>query len=193
MIKRSRIRKIHVTLGGIAVIFVLCALTGVGCVSVEHLEYREYVHELDDKSDLAVSTYPAWFPTEEVNIPLVYIKMVTDDYVALQFHVREKGTSSGRNPHIEAIKVHKFAYQLDDGPEKVVLRDFSDGFWSQQTGNHAERTKKGIPYQKDSILHITLDLTLNGQNYLIEGEMPAHRRVSRHPIFIYYLGRWLWL
>lgn len=186
---KSRIIKMVITLGGIALLFVLCALTGVGCVSVANLEYWEYVHELDDKSELAVSTHPSWFSTEEVSIPLVYIKLVTDEYVALQFHIRERGTSAGSNPHIESIQVHKLTYRLDDGPEEVVLRDFPDGFWLQQTGNHDERTKMGIPYQEGSVLHVTADMTLNGENYSIEGEMPARRRISRYPIFVYYLGR----
>jgi hypothetical protein len=189
MTKKSRVRKVIVTLGGVALLFVLCALTGVGCVSVVNLEYRRHVQQLDEKNELVISTHPAWFPTEEVKVPLLYMKLVTDDYVALQFHVREHGTAFGSSPHIESIQVHKLAYRLDDGPENVVLRDFSGGFWMHETGNHSERTKKAIPYRKGSVLHATVDLTLNGENHSIECEMPARQRVSRYPIFIYYLGR----
>ncbi len=172
-----------------ALFFLLCALTGAGCVSVANLEYQEYVHELDDTSELVISTYPAWFGTETVDIPLVHAKLVSDDYVALKFHVREKGTTRGSNPHIESIQVHKFAYRLDNGTEKVALINFSGAYWSQETGNHAARTKKGIPYQEDSVLHVTADLSLNGEDYSIEGEMPARRRISRYPIAFYYLGQ----
>lgn len=90
MAKKSRVRNVLVALGSVALFFVLSALTGVGCVSVANLEYRECVHALDDKSELSISTHPSWFPAEEANIPFVYVKLVTDEYVALQLHVRER-------------------------------------------------------------------------------------------------------
>jgi hypothetical protein len=46
-----------ISLGAIVVLFALCALTGVGCVSIANLEYREYVQYLEEKSELSVSTY----------------------------------------------------------------------------------------------------------------------------------------
>lgn len=184
MTEKSIFRKVIVIFAGIALL-----LTGAGCSSVVHKEYRSHVQQLDRKNELVISTYPAWFPNREVELPPLCVKVVSDDYVALEFLVREPGTGSGRSPHIESIQVHKLAYRLDDGPETVVLRDFSGGFWMQETGNHSERTRKGIPYQNGSVLHATVDLTVNGKNYSIQGEMPARRRISRYPIFIYYLGR----
>jgi len=187
MIKQSENSKQHFILKGIALPSVLCSLS-VGCASITNLEYKEYVRELDDKNELRVSTHPAWFPKQEVNIPLVYVKMVTDEYVALSFYVRKKGTKDGSNPQIGSMKVHKFTYRLDDGPEKILLRDFPKDSWTQQTGSYAERAKKAIPFKNDSILHITADLTLNGEDYFIKGDMPARRRFSSAPIFFYYLG-----
>jgi len=189
MIKTPKMKKRLSILGGIAMLIALCALAGVGCVSVVNLEYREYTQKLDQNSEMVISTHPAWFPNEKLYIPLLYIKLVTDDYVALQFHIRKRGTKWGSNPHIRSLQVRKLAYRLDAGPEQILLTDYSSGAWSQETGNYAERTKKGIPYQEGSVLHVAADLTLNGKDHSIEGEMPARRRVRRYPSIIYYLGR----
>jgi hypothetical protein len=158
-------------------------------VNVANLEYREYVQALDQNSEVAVRTHPAWFPTEEVHLPLIYIKLSTDEYVALQYHIRKRGTTFGSNPHIQSLQVRKLAYRVDDGPEHTVLTNCSSSSWQQETGNYAERKQKGIPYQEGSVLHVTADLTLNGKEYSIEATMPARRRVSRYPSVIYYLGR----
>ena len=184
MSEKSKVREVMVTLAGVALL-----LTSAGCSSVMQKEYESHVQKLDGKNELVISTYPAWFPNEEVGVPPLHVKMVSDDYVALQFLVREPGTESGVSPHIESIQVHKMACRLDNGPENVVLRDFSGGFWMQETGSHSERTKKGIPYQKGSLLHVAVDLTLNGDNYSIQGKMPARQHVSRYPILGHYLGR----
>jgi hypothetical protein len=172
-----------VTLGG-----ALCAITGVGCVSVTNLEYKELVWELDETSEISISTHPAWFPRNKAHIPLVYAHLVTDDYVALEFHVREKGTTWGRNPHTESFLMRRLAYRLDGGTEDVVLTDYSRTYWSLDTGNYSERTEKGIPYRKGTVLRVNADLTFNGEDYSVEGEMPARRRVTCAPILLYYIG-----
>jgi hypothetical protein len=189
MIKMPRMKKRLSILGGIGMLIALCVLAGVGCVSVVNLEYREHTQKLDQNSEIVISTHPAWFPNEEVHIPLLYIKLVTDGYVALQFNIRKRGTKSGSNQHIQSLQARNLAYRLDAGPEQILLTDYSSWAWSQETGNYAERTKKGIPYQEGSVLHVTADLTLNGKDHSIEAEMPARRRVRRYPSIIYYLGR----
>jgi hypothetical protein len=184
MNKESMVVKAIITLVGIALL-----LPGAGCSSVVKKEYRSHVQQLDGKNELVISTYPAWFPTEEAEVPPLNVKVVSDDYVALQFLIREQGTDSGSSPHIESIQVNRLAYRLDDGPENVILRNFPAGFWMQETGNHSERKTKGIPYQNGSVLHVSVDLTLNGEKYLIQGKMPARRRVSRYPIIGQNFGR----
>jgi hypothetical protein len=174
--------------GVVAVILLTCALTGIGCVDVVTFEYEEHVQPLDDDSELAVSTYPAWFPRESVSLAPVYVRLRPDDYVALQFHVRDRNRSGDAGARIESIHVHRLAYRLDSGPETVVLTDFRDAFWMQQTGSYLDRTKNGIPYRAHSVLHVTADLTVNGERFSIAGDMPARRRFSRYPIVFYYLG-----
>ena len=189
MLKTNKMRKLKIGFGAIALLFLLCMFTGVGCVNITKREYQQFVQELDDKSELSVSTHPAWFGKEKVKIPYLYIKMVTDDYVALQFHLREHGKKIGKNPHLQSIQVHKFSYRLDNGPEKILLTDYSKASWGQDTGNYKERTTKGIPYQKGSILHFSAELTLNGEDFSVKGQMPAQEKTTLAPIFFYYLGR----
>ena len=173
----------------VVLIVVICALTGVGCVDVVTFEYEDYVQPLDDDRELAVSTYPAWFPSESVSLAPLYVRLRPDEYVALQFHVRDREGSGNAGPRIESVHVHRLSYRLDSGPETVVLTDFRDGYWMQETGTYRDRTKNGIPYREHSVLHITADLSLNGERFSIAGEMPARRRFSRCPIVLYYLRR----
>lgn len=172
-----------------ALIVLLCALTGVGCVDVVTLEYEEYVQPLDDHSELAISTKPAWFGKESVSLAPLYVRRRTDEYVALQFHLRDRHGGGTAEPRIASVHVHRLAYRLDGGPEKVVLTDFRDGFWMQTTGTYGDRSKNGIPYREDLVLHVTADLTVDGERYSIAGEMPARQRFGRYPIVLDYLAR----
>jgi hypothetical protein len=174
--------------GAAVLVVLLCALTGVGCVDVVTFEYEEYVHPLDDETELAIRTYPAWFPRESVNLAPVYLRLRPDEYVVLQFHVRDRNGRGNADARIKTVHLHRLAYRLDGEPEAVVLTDFRDGLWMQQTGIHRDRMKNGIPYRESSVLHVTADLTLNGERYSIAGDMPARRRFSRYPIVLYYLG-----
>ena len=99
--------------GHAVLIVLLCALTGVGCMDVVSVEYEEFVQPLDDDSELAVSTYAAWFPRESVSLAPLYVRLRTDDYVALKFHVRDRNSSGNTGPRIESVHVHRLAYRLD--------------------------------------------------------------------------------
>jgi hypothetical protein len=170
-------------------IVLLCALTGVGCVNVVSVEYETFVQPLDEDTELAVNTYPAWFPRESVSLAPLYVRLRPDEYVALQFHVRDRQRSGAAGPRLESVHVHRLAYRLDGGPETVVLTDIRDGFWMQPISTYRDRTKYGIPYREHSILHVTADLTVNGERFSIAGNMPARRRFSRYPIVLHYMGR----
>lgn len=176
-------------LGTAALIVLFCALTGVGCVNVVTFEYAESVQPLGDHRELAVSTYPAWFPTESISLAPVYVRLRPDEYVVLRFHVRDRKGSRHAGPHIERVHVHRLAYRLDSGPEIVVLADFHGGFWMQQVGSYRDRAKNGIPYREHSVLHVMADLTVNGERFSIAGNMPARQRFTRYPIFLDALGR----
>lgn len=170
-------------------ILLTCPLTGVGCVDTVTVEYEEYVQPLNIDTELAISTYPAWFPRKSINLAPVYVRLHPDDYVALQFHVRNRKAPGNARPRGASVHVHRLAYRLDEGPEVAVLTDFHNEFWMQQAGTYDDRTKNGILYRQHSVLHVTVDLTVNGDRFSIAGSMPARRRFSRYPIVLDYLGR----
>lgn len=170
-------------------IALLCALTGVGCVDVVTLEYEAYVQPLDDDTELAISTYPGWFPRESVSLSPVHVRLRPDEHVALRFHVRDRKRSWDAGSRIESVHVHRLAYRLDGGPETVVLTDFRDGFWMQPIVTYRDRTKNGIPYREHAVLHVTADLSVNGERFSVAGDMRARRRFNRYPIVVNYLGR----
>ena len=155
-----------------------CFLTS--CAQIKTAEYAEWVAPLDQKNELSVSSFPAWYPDSERVAPGLK-KLTTDQYLALQFHVREKGKKFGQSPYIESIQIHSFAYHLDDSPGKVLVENKSKNFWMQQIHGYQDREKNGIPYRENSVLHVTMDMTLNGTRHRLKGSMPARTRQSLMP------------
>ena len=151
----------------------VCLLTG--CARIQTSEYAEWVAPLDPKNELSASTFPAWYP-DSVRVAPGFNKLTTDRYLALQFHVREKGKKFGRNPYVQSIQIHSFAYHLDDSPEKVLVENQGKDFWMQQIHGYPDREKNGIPYREHSVLHVTMDMTLNGTRHRLKGSMPARTR-----------------
>lgn len=146
-----------------------------GCARIQTSEYAEWVVPLDPKNELSVSTFPAWYPDSERVVP-GFKKLTTDAYLALQFHVREKGKKFGQSPYVASIQIHSFAYHLDDSREKVLVENQNKNFWMQQIDGYVDREKNGIPYRENSVLHVTMDMTLNGTRHRLKGSMPARTR-----------------
>ena len=84
--------KIHPCVPALSSLGLVCFLTG--CARIQTSEYAEWVVPLDPKNELSVSTFPAWYPDSERAAP-GFKKLTTDRYLALQFHVREKGKKFG--------------------------------------------------------------------------------------------------
>ncbi len=145
------------------------------CAQIQTSEYAEWVAPLDPKNELSVSTFPAWYPDSERVVP-GFKKLTTDPYLALQFHVREKGKKFGQSPYVASIQIHSFAYHLDDSREKVLVENQNKNFWTQQIHGYPDREKNGIPYRENSVLHVTMDMTLNGTRHRLKGSMPAKTR-----------------
>lgn len=145
------------------------------CAQIQTSEYAEWVVPLDPKNELSVSTFPAWYPDSERVVP-GFKKLTTDAYLALQFHVREKGKKFGQSPYVASIQIHSFAYHLDDSREKVLVENQNKNFWMQQIDGYVDREKNGIPYRENSVLHVTMDMTLNGTRHRLKGSMPARTR-----------------
>jgi hypothetical protein len=166
-------RKLHPRALTLSSLGMVCFLTS--CAKIRTSEYAEWVAPLDPKNELSVSTYPAWYPDSERVVP-GFRKITTDRYLALQFHVREKGKQFGQSPYIASIQIHSFAYHLDDSREKVLVENQNKNFWMQQIHGYVDREKNGIPYQENSVLHVTMDMTLNGTRHRLKGNMPARTR-----------------
>lgn len=111
--------KIHQYALSLSSLGLVCFLTG--CVQVQTSEYAEWVAPLDPRSELSASTFPAWHPDSERVAP-DFKKLTTDRYLALQFHVREKGTKFGQSPYVESIQIHSFAYHWMTLPRKSLSK-----------------------------------------------------------------------
>jgi hypothetical protein len=172
--------KIHQCALSLSSLGLVCFLTG--CAQIQTSEYAEWVAPLDPENELSVSTFPAWYPDSERVAP-GFKKLTTDPYLALQFHVREKGKKFGGSPYVESIQIHSFAYHLDDSPGKVLVENQSKNSWMQQIHGYLDREKNGIPYREHSVLHVTMDMTLNGTRHRLKGSMPARTRYILMPNF----------
>lgn len=170
--------KLHQGTLALSSLGMVCFLTS--CAQIRTTEYAEWVAPLDPKNELSVSTFPAWYPDSERVVPGVK-KLTTDPYLALQFHVREKGKKFGQSPYVASIQIHSFACHLDDSPEKVLVENQSKDFWMQQIHGYPDREKNGIPYREHSVLHVSMDMTLNGTRHQLKGSMPARTRNSLMP------------
>ncbi|MFT5129459.1 MAG: hypothetical protein ACI8W8_003081 [Rhodothermales bacterium] len=160
----------------------LLAVLLAGCASTRQLGYKPLVCDLDRKSELKISTYPAGFGSTKVSIPFVYKRNETHDTVCFQVFVRDKNRKVGANPHVESILIKSFSYQLDDQPRRQLLNNYASNFWMQNNTQYEKRKLPPIPYQQGGVVAVEIDLTLNGKDYSFEGEMPAFEKTSSYPL-----------
>ena len=156
----------------------------VGCGSITHRSYGPFTRQLDEKSELAISTYPAWYPKDSFSIPLLYKNSKTHDKVYFQVHVRDAKKKFGKNPSVESCQINSFSYRLDGGEWTNLLSGYPNDFWMQNNSRYEERELPPIPYQRDSRVGIEIDLTLNGTRHDIQGEMPAKEQTSFYPLVL---------
>lgn len=177
--------KICLVLSAMIVVSFAVFLFGFG--SITHREYKEFLRDIDGKSELKISTYPSGFPTEVSNT-LISRKMPSSDKVYFQVLVRDKKQKSGPNPNVESILFHSFSYALDDGLKTELISDYARNFWMQGNSNYDKLNHPPIPYRPDSVVSIEIDLTLNGKDYSFKGQMPAKERTTYVPRFLFDMG-----
>ena len=158
-----------------------------GCMAATILEYEPLTRDLDGRSELHISTYPAGFPRETSAIPFLYKGLRTPEAVYFQLFVRDAEEKSGPNPHIDSVRIRSFTYQLPGKPPVELISDFDAGFWMQDQPDLAPVRHAPVPFEPGGSVRVVVDLTLNGRDYRIEGEMRAAERRNVRPLWIYAL------
>ena len=164
------------------VMLLVLVILFTGCASLTHRGYKPFVRDLDGKSELEISMYPADYGKTKTSIPLIYDSSETHDEVYFQVFVRGKKEKSGPNPHIQSILIESFFYRIDDGPRRQLLSKYASGFWMQDNPRYEKRKLPPIPYKPASVVTVEINLTLNGKAYSFEGEMPASEKTTVHPL-----------
>ena len=154
-----------------------------GCGTITALGYEPFVRNLDGKSELAISTHPASAARDAFNIPYVYDRTVTDDQLYFRIHVRDAKKKFGPNPRVESILIHSFTYQFPGRDRVRLLSDYAGEFWMQDAAQYENRNLTTVPYQKDAVISVQIDLTLNGKRYAFKGEMPATKSTGYEPLY----------
>ena len=53
----------------------------------------------------------------------------------------------------------------------------------QDAAQYENRNLTTVPYQKDAVISVQIDLTLNGKRYAFKGEMPATKSTGYEPLY----------
>ena len=172
-------RKLLFRFSSVLIFFTLSA-----CTSITQRSYQPFIRELDGKSELRVTTYPAGFPRGKSGSSIVLNKEQSHGELYFQINIKDKSKNMGPNPHVKSIKIHSFTYQLGDGPRTELLTDYDYNFWMQGNRNYDKSRLPPIPYYPDSSVKVEIDFTLNGQKYEFKGKMNASENTSYVPTFI---------
>ena len=168
------------------ILYILIVLLLAGCGQVRHLEYKPFVHDIDGKNELYISTYPAWFAKDSFSIPFVYKKRVTHDKLYFQVFIRDINKKAGKNPNVESIQIHSFSYRIGNNPSTVLISDFNSNFWMQNQTQYNPDAKDTSPilYVDGWTVTVDISFTLNGKDYSIQGEMPSSERTTSYPLIM---------
>lgn len=170
-----------------AIIVVPLGLVLAGCMDATVLAYDSLTRELDGRSELHVSTYPAGFPRETASIPFLYKALRTPESVYFQVFVRDAEQRAGPNPHIQSARIHAFSYAFPGQDPVVLVEDFDGYFWMQDNPEQSSARDKPVPYDEHSYLQLRVELTVNGVDYLVEEQVRATQRRNITPLLLYAL------
>ena len=163
---------------------VLSWMAFTSCTSFTEREYGPFVRNIDGKSELHISTYPAFFPKKLSTSNSINKKLESHAEVYLQLFIRDLNKKFGPNPHIESVTIHSLSYQLPNEPKIEILTDYRGSFWMQGNPNHERRDLSAIPYRPNSTLSIEINFSLNGETYSYAGEMKARESTTTLPTAI---------
>lgn len=142
-----------------------------GCIHSEILEYEPVALDLDGKSELHISTYPAEFPRRISGNPFLYKTTRTPESVFFQVSVRDIQKKVGPNTHVESIRIHSFSYRINNDAPVVLLSQYEGQFWMQEQNADDNVERKPVPWVSGEPLTIGIALTLNGKDYAFKARM----------------------
>jgi hypothetical protein len=154
-----------------------------GCTQLKNLEYGPFIRDLDGRSELAISTYPADFAQRLSDKGAIFEQYESDRKLYFQVHIRDKETKFGPNPHVRSITIHTFSYQIAGAPPVVLLSEYQDNFWMQNNPRY-EDAQPAVDYLPGGNISIEISLTLNGEKFVFEGDMPANESHQYLPTFV---------
>jgi hypothetical protein len=158
-----------------------------GCSDLRIPEYEPVAFDLDGKSELYISTYPAGYPRTTSHIPFLYKTERSPESVFFQVFIRDRRKKAGPNTHVKSIRIHSFSYQIDNEAPVVLIADYGDYFWMQDQANDNNVERNPVPWVSGKPIAIDISLAVNGKDYAFKTRMqPA---VTRSPGLI--LGRYL--
>lgn len=151
------------------------------------LEYQPLTRSLDSKNELHISTYPAGFPRETASIPFLYKALRSPEAVYFQVFVRDADKKAGPNPNIKSIHIRSFTYQFPGQDPVKLISDYRDYFWMQGSPKYNPGRSAPVPFDESWYLRLRIDLTVNGQDYLLDEQVHAAARRNFRPLLLYAL------
>ena len=160
-----------------------------GCIDRQILEYEPVVLDLDGKSELHISTYPAGFPRKISGIPFLYKTTRTPESVFFQVFVRDIQKKVGPNTNVESILIHSFSYRIDNDAPVVLISQYDGHFWMQEQHADNDDERKPVPWVSGKPLAIDISLTLNGKDYALKTRMQPIMREKSGSLLVHELLR----
>ena len=162
-----------------------------GCVQIRHLKYKPFVHDIDGKNELYISTYPAGYAHKTDSIPFVFKKLVTHDKLYFQVFIRDIKKKAGKNPNIDSIRIHSFSYRIGNNPSTELISNYDSNFWQQGQPKYNPDAKETSPilYVDGWTVSVDISFTLNGKDYSIQGEMPSAEHTTTRSLIMWEIHR----
>ncbi len=155
-----------------------------GCSRIDYVHLEPFVADIDGKSELAVSTYPADFPKTRSKVPFLYRHSVTKSEHFFQVFIRDGKKKTGNNPHVDSIRIHSFSYRIDDQSEVELLANYDSNFWMQGNPKYNEQYQDDYAVAVDECSTVTVyvSFTLNGEDFEFEGMMTSDAKKRWTPL-----------
>ena len=158
-----------------------------GCMDTTVVSYGPLTKTLDAGNELRVSTYPAGFPRQTGSIPYLYKSLRTPDRVYFQVFVRAKGTEAGPNPNVESIQINSMSYYFPGQEPTELVSDYDHYFWMQDNPRYDATPAEPVPFDEHWHLRVRIDMTLNGEDFLIDERLDANTERRLRPLIFYAL------